>query len=274
MSDYRKIELAIRALEKSFLKQPSLALMAKAAGMSEFHFQRVFTKWAGISPKSFLQYLTASYAKKRLLECRSILDASLEVGLSGPGRMHDLLIKIDAMSPGEYKAGGRGLRIDFGVHPSPFGDCLIAITPRGLCGLAFLANRSAPAALEELKANWPGAIFHASQIKTAPIAARCFALNADRELKLLLKGTPFQLKVWDALLKIPAGALVSYGDLAEGIGAPKAARAVGSAIGDNPIGYLIPCHRVIRETGIVGQYRWGTSRKVAMIAREGASLGV
>jgi AraC family transcriptional regulator, regulatory protein of adaptative response / methylated-DNA-[protein]-cysteine methyltransferase len=268
-NDYERIEKAILYLESNWKRQPELEELAQAAGLSPFHFQRLFQRWAGVSPKRFLQYLTAEFAKKRLRESQSILDASYDAGLSGPGRLHDLFISVEAMTPGEYKALGQGLRVEYGVHPTPFGEALAAVTSRGLCGFLFLGQGGEKSALSQLKRHWPKADFVSNPVATGDVVQKIFQpTHSKKNLKVLLKGTPFQVKVWEALLRIPAGCVTSYGDLAEKIGKPKASRAVGSAVGQNNIAYLIPCHRVIRETGVLGDYRWGSARKKALLGWE------
>ncbi|MGB3564549.1 MAG: methylated-DNA--[protein]-cysteine S-methyltransferase [Thermoanaerobaculia bacterium] len=271
--DYERIETAIRFLEQNLRQQPSLAEVAAAAGLSEYHFHRLFSRWVGTTPKRFLQFLTAEYAKERLAESASVLDAAYDAGLSGGGRLHDLMVTLEAISPGEYKRGGSGLVINYGIHPSPFGACLLAVTERGICGLEFLADRTGKQTREDLAARWPGADLEQDPMRTAPYLARLFP-PADREdgapITLLVKGTNFQLSVWQALLRIPPGELVGYGDIARHLGKPGAARAVGSAVGANPISYLIPCHRVIRAVADFGNYRWGAARKKAMIGWEAA----
>lgn len=270
-NDYERIEKAIRYLESNWKRQPELEELAQAAGLSPFHFQRLFQRWAGVSPKRFLQYLTAEFAKKRLRESQSVLDASYDAGLSGPGRLHDLFISVEAMTPGEYKALGKGIRIEYGVHPTPFGEALVAVTSRGLCGFLFLGSGGEKAALAQLKRDWPKAEFVPNPSATHEVVQKIFQPSKSRKnLKVLLKGTPFQVKVWEALLKIPEGCVTAYGDLAEKIGKPLASRAVGSAVGQNNIAYLIPCHRVIRETGVLGEYRWGSARKKALLGWEQA----
>lgn len=272
MNDYQRIEKAIHHIERNFQQKPSLQALADSLNLSPFHFQRLFSKWAGISPKQFLQYLTADHARTKLLESKSVLDASLEAGISSPGRLHDMLVRLDAISPGEWKRLGSGVTIQYGVHSSPFGKCLVATTERGLCGLVFLGESIMKDLLEELKQRWPNAVFQHHPKATQKTAEAIFdsKKSGKQPLKLFVKGTQFQVKVWEALLRIPQGSLVSYQAIAKTVGAPKACRAVGTAVGANPIGYLIPCHRVIRETGIVGKYRWGTARKKAMIAWESA----
>lgn len=271
--DYGRIEAAIRYLEQNFQNQPTLADIATHVGLSEYHFQRLFSRWAGTSPKRFLQFLTIQHAKKLLAESQTILDATYEAGLSSPSRLHDLFVTHEAITPGEFKQKGAGLTIQYGFHDSPFGECLIALTERGICGLQFVADNNREAALAELKASWPQAEFVADEGATRPFINPIFNLSDVEErpsLPLYLKGTNFQIQVWQALLKIPVGTAVSYGTVAQMIGNPKASRAVGTATGSNPIGYLIPCHRVIRQAGGLGDYRWGSSRKKAILGWESA----
>lgn len=275
MTDYERIEKVIRYLKHRYVEQPDLRALARVADLSEFHFHRLFSRWAGVTPKALVKFLTARRAKE-LLRGESVLDASLNAGLSGPGRLHDLLVAVDAVSPGEFKKFGDGLEIRYGFHPTPFGTCLLGATARGVCHLSFLDGGGAErrrAALDECKSEWPKAVFRRDPGAARALAARIFDRGARRSEKIpvLLTGTPFRLKVWEALLKIPPGRVVSYGDVARAIGAPAACRAVGSAVGANPVAYLIPCHRVIRETGIVGDYRWGRTRKLAMLTWENAS---
>jgi len=273
--DYMRIERAIQFLEQNFRQQPDLKTIADQVGLSEYHFQRLFSRWAGISPKRFLQFLTLEYAKSVLANAQSVLDATYEAGLSSTGRLHDLFIAYEAMTPGDYKKAGAGLTIQYGFHPSPFGECLLAVTERGICGLSFVQDGKREETLADLKANWPEADFSEDETSTQPFIEAIFTSAAStpkNSLALLLKGTPFQLKVWQALLKIPAGALVSYEDIAAYIGCPKAARAVGNAIGRNPTAFLIPCHRVIRKAGVIDKYHWGTARKKALIGWEAAQM--
>jgi AraC family transcriptional regulator, regulatory protein of adaptative response / methylated-DNA-[protein]-cysteine methyltransferase len=268
-SDYARVEGAIRFLEAQVRERPALSAVAAHAGLSAFHFQRLFRRFAGVSPKSFLQALTLARAKALLADSRSLLDASLELGLSGTGRLHDLFLGLEAMTPGTWKRGGEGLEIAWAVHDTPFGAALFAATPRGLCALAFVAEDAPP--LAELEARWPGARFREDPAATAPFAREVAARMGGapgRPLALVLQGTPFQRKVWEALLAVPEGRLVSYGDLARMAGTPGASRAVGTALGANPIGYLIPCHRVIRASGALGDYRWGAARKRALLGLE------
>ena len=269
-NDYQLVEQAIGFLDRNARRQPELREIAASVGLSEFHFQRLFQRWAGISPKRFLQFQTAQEAKRVLQETGDLLDASFNVGLSGPGRLHDLIVNVEAVTPGEYKRKGAGLAISWGVHASPFGDCLLGLTPRGVCALEFLQPESEDEALARLRSQWEHArIVHAPQI-TAPVAARIFDPGGQRQasLGLLVKGTNFQIKVWEALLRIPSGRITTYAGLAGSIGQPRAARAVGGAIAANPIAYLIPCHRVIRNTGAFGDYRWGALRKRILLSRE------
>jgi AraC family transcriptional regulator of adaptative response/methylated-DNA-[protein]-cysteine methyltransferase len=272
-SDYRRIEQAIAYLVEHALEQPSLDEVAKHIGLSSYHFQRLFKSWAGVSPKRFLQYLTIENAKKLLRDSASVLDAALDAGLSGPGRLHDLFVSVEAMTPGEFKAQGKDLLISYGFHATPFGECLLAVTPRGICSLAFVEPETRSVALDELRATWQESLLVEDQSAGTEIVKQIFAqthCKAQIPLKVLLKGTNFQIKVWKALLSIPEGAAVSYGSLAKAIGHPNAHRALGTAAGHNPIGYLIPCHRVLRANGEIGGYHWGTSRKRAILAREAA----
>jgi AraC family transcriptional regulator of adaptative response/methylated-DNA-[protein]-cysteine methyltransferase len=269
--DYGRVARAIEYLRRNATGQPDLFAAARHVHLSEHHFQRLFTRWAGVSPKRFVQFLTLEHAKACLAATRGVLDLAGAVGLSGPGRLHDLFVTLEAMSPGEYIAGGAGLAIRYGVHESPFGAALVAMTPRGICGLHFVDGSSE--GIERLRRNWPDAELRQDPATTAPVAERIFRpLSAPpgRALALLVKGTNFQVKVWRALLELPLGSLATYGDVAARIGAPGSARAVGTAIGANPVAWLIPCHRVIRESGALGGYRWGTERKAAMLGWEAA----
>ncbi|HET9870461.1 MAG TPA: methylated-DNA--[protein]-cysteine S-methyltransferase [bacterium] len=269
-ADYALIERSIRTLADHYAENPPLARLAKDAGLSPFHFQRLFKRWAGVSPKRFAQYLSAENAKRRLRSAKSLLDATFESGLSSPGRLHDLLVSVEAMTPGDYRRRGRDLVIEYGTFPSPFGDCLAALTPRGLCGLAFLDARGPGHALRDFKRRWPLSTFRPNPRRAARVGKQVFARKGKARPRLVLRGTPFQLKVWEALLRVPEKALVTYGELARRVGHPKASRAVGTAVGRNPVAYLIPCHRVIRETGVLGDYHWGAARKKALVGWEGA----
>lgn len=267
-TEYERIERAIRYLESHASEQPGLDEVAAAAGLSPFHFQRLFRRWAGVSPKRFLQLLTVEHAKHLLAGSASVLDAAFEAGLSGPGRLHDHFVTLEAVSPGEYKHGGAGLEIRHGVHPSPFGLALVGETDRGVCALAFVDRGGEPAALDWLRSSWPEARLAADPAATRATVRRIFERRGPTPL--LVSGTNFQVQVWRALLAIPPGRVCSYGRLARAVGRPGAARAVGAAVGANRISYLIPCHRVIRAVGALGGYRWGTRRKRAMLAWESA----
>lgn len=266
---YERIEQAIHWLADHYVEQPSLALAASEAGLSEYHFQRLFSRWVGVSPKKFLQYLTLSHAKERLAASDSVLDASYDAGLSGPSRLHDLFITHEAMTPGEWKARGTGLALSYGWHDSPFGDCLLVATDRGLCGLAFVLNEGRRVTEEDLLSRWGQATIIEDPAKTEAYAAAAFGAGSDN-LHLVLRGTPFQTKVWEALLRIPPGAVVSYERLAKHLGKPQGARAVAGAVALNPVSWIVPCHRVIRSTGAITGYRWGPDRKRVILGWEAA----
>ena len=275
-ADYHRIERAIQFLDASIPTRPSLDDVARHVGMSPFHFQRLFTRWAGISPKRFSQVLALEYAKDRLRTSRNMIDATYDAGLSSGGRLHDLFVTLDAVTPGEFREAGAGLQISAGFHDTPFGEALLATTERGLCGLTFHdGNRRA--ALKDLAARWPNATIVEQPRATAPFASKIFKALEIRDpeglvpLGLMVRGTNFQVKVWRALLQIPTGSVATYEDIATSIGSPGAVRAVGTAIGRNPVAFLIPCHRVIRSTGALGGYRWGLPRKRAMLAWEARS---
>jgi AraC family transcriptional regulator of adaptative response/methylated-DNA-[protein]-cysteine methyltransferase len=271
---FEQMARAIRWLVARRDAQPRLADLADVLGRSPWHAQRVFTRWAGLSPKQFLAQLTLEAAKARLRAGASVLDAALEVGLSGPSRLHDLFVRLEAMTPGEYRALGAGLELRFGVHPTPFGPALFVTSPRGLARLAFLGEGGLEATLAEARADWPRSRFVEDPSATAELPAAVFARAEDAApLRVLVKGTAFQVRVWRALLRIPEGAVATYGGLAAALGAPGASRAVGAACGRNRIGWLIPCHRVIRESGALGGYHWGLDRKRAMLALEAARSG-
>ncbi|HEY4151206.1 MAG TPA: methylated-DNA--[protein]-cysteine S-methyltransferase [Chitinophagaceae bacterium] len=268
---YNRIADAIEYLKKNFQSQPGLDELAKQVHLSPFHFQRLFTEWAGISPKKFLQFLTVEYAKGILKEKQaSLFDTAFETGLSGTGRLHDLFIKIEGMTPGEFKNGGEQLSINYSFAESPFGDIIVASTPKGICHLAFADDKKK--ALEELKRRFPKASWQQVVDMIQQSALHIFKQdwNKPEQVKLHIKGTAFQLKVWQALLEIPSGDLSTYSRLAEKIHQPGAARAVGTAVGDNPAAFLIPCHRVIKSTGLIGDYHWGSTRKTAIIGWEAA----
>jgi len=269
--NFRRITRAIEFINANFREQPQLERIATEVNLSPFHFQRMFTEWAGVSPKKFLQFITVEYAKTMLKERGvSLFTTAVETGLSGTGRLHDLFIHIEGMTPGEYKNGGENLMIRYSFAASPFGIILVASTPKGVCHLAFADGKAA--ALDTLKECFPKAHFGEKTESLHQIALSFFAKDRvePHPLKLHVKGTGFQLKVWEALLRIPMGQLSTYSEIAERIRQPKASRAVGNAIGDNPIAYLIPCHRVIRSSGAFGHYHWGSARKTAMIGWEAA----
>lgn len=268
--DYARIEKAIRFLDARFQDQPELAEVARAVGLSDYHFQRLFRRWAGVSPKRFLQVLTAAHARE-LLRRQSVLDSAHASGLSGPGRLHDLTLQIYAATPGELRRGGDGLEIRHGFHATPFGECLLALTARGVCALRFVDGGGRAGALRELQAEWPQARLRASPSETARVVGRLFTrAGRGAPLTLHVAGTNFQVRVWEALLRIPPGAVTSYEQLAALARRPNAARAVGSALARNPVALLIPCHRVIRKTGAFGEYRWGETRKRAVLGWEAA----
>jgi len=267
--DYVLIEQAIDYVEHNAQSQPELSEVAAAVGLSEFHFQRVFTRWAGISPKRFLQFVTKENAKDLLDHSANLLDTTYQVGLSSLGRLHDLFVTTEAVTPGQYKSRGAGLTIHYGLHPTPFGECLIGLTERGICNLSFVQDTEGDA-IDELVAEWKQAEMIEDYDATAPLVEPIFDMSrrADHPLSLYLRGTNFQIKVWEALLRIPLGQVTTYGQIASGIGHPGALRAVGTAVGHNPVAVLIPCHRVIRKLGEFGNYRYGTARKKALLAHE------
>ena len=271
-SHYDRIERAIRFIEDNRLDQPGLDEIAAGIGMSPFHLQRVFTAWAGVSPKLFLRYVTLDHAREALMDASPVLDAALDVGLSGPGRLHDLFVTLEAATPGEVGAGGRGLDIRYGLHDGPFGRFLVAATERGVCRIAF--ERAGEDQVGALAGAWPNARLVEDEARTWRIAGEALARGmtaGESPIRLWARGTNFQIKVWEALLRVPAGRLVSYGEIARAVGNPRASRAVGRAVGANPIAVLIPCHRAIRASGrFETGYRWGSARKRALIAWEAA----
>lgn len=275
VSDYNRVAKAIQYLDIHFRDQPSLDDLAAEIGLSEFHFQRLFRRWAGISPKRFLQFISAEYAREVLVKSRDLFDATYGAGLSGPGRLHDLFVNIYAATPAQVRDAGSDLEIRYGYAPTPFGECLIAETDRGLCGLTFVESEQPNAALERLQSRWHSATLVQDDRRARTAAAKIFAKTVgsrQEPITVHLQGTNFQIRVWEALLRIPVGAAATYQDIANGIGAPDAVRAVGTAIGHNPIAYLIPCHRVLRKSGALGGYRWGIDRKRALLGWERARL--
>lgn len=274
MSDHGRIRQAIEYMVDHAEDQPSLDIMADLAGLSPHHFQRVFKRFVGISPKKFLQYLTLRQAKQALIDDASVLDAALDVGLSGPSRLHDLFVSCEAMTPGEFKSLGHALVIRYGIHDTAIGRVMLGVTERGICWLAFVTD-DGRRAQEEFSRAWAGAKLIHDQPATAVWVERAFDLSGlgEKPLPLLIRGTNFQIKVWEALLRIPFGQLATYQDVAEAIGNPKAVRAVGSAIGKNNISWLIPCHRVILSSGVMHNYRWGVRQKKILNAVEAGAVG-
>ena len=269
--DYLRIEKAIQYIEAHVQRQPGLEEIAGHIGLSEYHFQRLFTRWVGISPKRFLQFLTKEGAKD-LLARSNVLDAAYDVGLSSPGRLHDLFVQTEAVTPGQYKTHGVGMAIRYGFHATPFGECLLGLTERGICHLGF-TQYGREAALANMRADWQNASFFEQPSATAALIAPIFSLErAPTPIALFLTGTNFQLKVWEALLRIPLGSVVSYEGLAAAIGSPESARAAGTAVGRNPVAVLIPCHRVIHKMGNFGNYRYGSARKKALLGWEAGQL--
>ncbi len=267
-TDYDRIEKAIRFLRENFKSQPRLDEVAAHVGLSSYHFQKMFTKWAGVSPKKFLQFISVEYSKQLLKKNKTLSVVSHQAGLSGTGRLHDLFVNIEAMTPGEFKNGGAGLTIHYSFGKTPYGEVLIASTEKGVCHTSFIMDNEQPETI--LAQDFPKAELIQSENAMHNKVVQLFQANfqENESIQLHLKGTPFQLKVWKALLEIPAGEVKTYGNLAEDIGHPKAYRAVGSAVGQNSVAFIIPCHRVIASTGVIGNYRWGSERKIAMFGRE------
>ena len=269
--DYDLVKHTLAFISENWRDQPSLDTLADQAGLSPTHLQRLFTRWAGLSPKAFLQAVTLDHARGLLRDSASILDASYELGLSGPGRLHDLFVTHEGMSPGIYKAHGRGLNIEYGFHDCPFGRALILITSEGLAGLAFADHGKEKSVLADMTARWPEATYVENQQATAAYAKRIFEAERwkpDQPLKIVFIGTDFEIRVWETILRIPFGKASSYSDIASHIGKPKAARAVGSAVGKNPISFVVPCHRVLEKSGGLGGYHWGLTRKRAILGWE------
>lgn len=270
-ADYERIAKAIGFIRKNRHAQPELGKVANAAGLSPHHFQRLFTRWVGVSPKRFMAYLTERHARELLAGGGDVLSSALKVGLSGPGRLHDLCVNLEAATPGEIKSGGDGLVITTGYQPTPFGNVIIHSTKRGICGISFADKKSKKQEEAKLKNRWPNAIFIEDKIGTAKLVKKVFS-NVTRPgkkpLSVFVGGTNFQVQVWQALITLDPGQLTTYGTIANAIGRPRASRAVGSAVGKNPIAFLIPCHRVIRQNGSIEGYHWGNERKAAMIGWE------
>jgi len=271
--NYIRIAEAIRYLEENFRHQPELDEVAEKVHLSPFHFQRLFTEWAGISPKRFVQFLTVDFLKGKIQESKNLAEAAEEAGLSSQSRVYDLFTTLEAMTPQEYKQKGSGLRIDYGFHDTPFGQALVGITERGICWLSFIDIDKDPRfELERMKLHWHNSLFYQNTDVTGVFAEKIFnplaSVRPGEKLNVLVKGTNFQVKVWEALLRLPTGAVTTYQQIATHINNPKALQAVGSAVGSNHIAYLIPCHRVIRKDGVLGEYRWGSTRKKSMIGWE------
>jgi len=286
--NYQRIEQAIQYLEKNFQRQPELTEVAEEVSVSPFHFQRIFTEWAGISPKRFLQFLTVDFLKAKLNQSKNLVEAAEAAGLSSQSRVYDLFTTIEAVTPQEYKEKGSGIRINYGFHETPFGQALIGITERGVCWLSFITVDADPNfQLLEMKEHWHNSVFKENQELVYEFVKRIFPSprqpeadtplprergRGEGKLHLFVKGTNFQIKVWEALLKLPVGSVTTYKDIAVQIQNPQAMQAVGSAVGSNHIAYLIPCHRVIRKDGILGEYRWNSIRKKSMIGWEMAKV--
>jgi len=270
--NYSRIEKAIQYLEENFQRQPELDEVAEKVHLSPFHFQRIFTDWAGISPKRFLQFLTVDFLKTKLEQSKNIVEAADAAGLSSQSRVYDLFTTLEAVTPHEYKQKGSGIRVEYGIHETPFGLCLIGVTERGICWLSFISTDQDPKyELEKMKEHWHNSVFHQEQQLSKAFIDQIFyreGAKAQRKLHVFVKGTNFQIKVWEALLRIPMGDVTTYQGIAQQIQSPKAMQAVGSAVGSNHVAYLIPCHRVIRKDGILGEYRWSSTRKKSIIGWE------
>jgi AraC family transcriptional regulator of adaptative response/methylated-DNA-[protein]-cysteine methyltransferase len=273
--DYELVKHTLAFISENWRDQPSLETLADQAGLSPTHLQRLFTRWAGLSPKAFLQAVTLDHARGLLRDSASILDASYELGLSGPGRLHDLFVTHEGMSPGIYKAHGRGLNIQYGFHDCPFGRALILITSEGLAGLAFADHGKEKSALADMTSRWPEATYVENQQATAAYAKRIFESERwkpDQPLRIVFIGSDFEIRVWETILRIPFGKASTYSDIASHIGKPKAARAVGAAVGKNPISFVVPCHRVLEKSGGLGGYHWGLTRKRAILGWEAGTM--
>jgi AraC family transcriptional regulator of adaptative response/methylated-DNA-[protein]-cysteine methyltransferase len=275
-ADYDVVRRAIGHIRGHWREQPEIEAIAEAAGVTPTELHHLFRRWAGLTPKAFLQALTLDGARQLLRDSASVLDATYEVGLSGPGRLHDLFVTHEAMSPGEWKTGGEGLTIRFGFHPSPFGSALVMATERGLAGLAFADPGEEPAALADMKRRWPRATYVEDSARTAVVAKRIFDPTQWQEsqpLRVVLIGTDWEVRVWEALMQIPMGRLVTYSDIAGKVRSPAAARAVGAAVGKNPVSFVVPCHRVVGKSGELTGYHWGITRKRAMLGWEAGQVG-
>ena len=277
VADYDRVRRAIAYISARWRAQPSLDDVAAHVGLSASHLHHLFRRFCGLTPKAFLQAITLDHARGLLRDAASVLDTAYEVGLSGPGRLHDLFVTHEAMSPGDWKAGGAGLRLGYGFHPSPFGEAILVATARGLAGLGFVDDGDRAGALADMRRRWPRADFVEEADRTAPLARRAFdpALwRPETPLRVVLIGTDFEVRVWEALLRIPVGRATTYARVAARIGRPTAARAVGAAIGRNPVSFVVPCHRVLATSGALTGYHWGVTRKQAMLGREAGRAGV
>jgi len=276
-TDYERVRRIIAYISERWREQPSLEAIADHVGLSTTHVHHLFRRWAGLSPKAFLQAITLDNAKALLASSASVLDATYEVGLSGPARLHDLFVTHEAMTPGDFKAGGSGLTMRYGFHPSPFGEAILIATERGLAGLGFVDDGDRAAALADMTRRWPKALYVQDEAATAPLARRIFnpsQWQAEQPLRVVLIGTDFEVRVWRTLLRIPRDKATTYSDIARHIGKPSAARAVGAAVGKNPISFVVPCHRVLGRSGALTGYHWGLTRKQAILGWEaGRSLG-
>lgn len=274
-TDYDVVRRAIAHIRGNWRQQPAIDTIAEAAKVTPTELHHLFRRWAGLTPKDFLAALTLDHARRLLRDSASVLDASYEVGLSGPGRLHDLFVTHESMSPGEWKSGGEGLDLRYGFHPSPFGTALVILAPRGLAGLALADTGKERGILTDMKGRWPKAKYIEDSAVTAPVAARIFdpkLWRPDQPLRVVLLGTDFEVRVWETLLKIPMGRFTTYSDIAEKLAKPKAARAVGAAVGKNPVSFVVPCHRVIGKSGELTGYHWGLTRKRAMLGWEAGQV--
>ena len=275
LRDYDSVRRAIAFISEKWRTQPTIEAMADAAGVTPDELHHLFRRWAGLTPKAFIQALTLDHAKSLLRDSASILDAALDSGLSGPGRLHDLFVTHEAMSPGEWKSGGASMTLRYGFHPSPFGTAIVIATDRGLAGLAFADSGGEQAALADMQGRWPNATYVEAYLSTAPLAQRIFdpkLWRPDQPLRVVLIGTDFEVRVWETLLKIPMGKAVAYSDIANKINSPKASRAVGAAVGKNPISFVVPCHRALGKDGKLTGYHWGITRKQAILGWEAGQL--